>query len=192
MSSPLIVGIGGTPKPNSTTEQALAMSLASAEREGARTKLFGGRYLAHLPLFLADDSAGAAAELIEAVRRADGLIIASPGYHGGISGAVKNAIDYLEETAGDARSYLDGLPVGLIVTAFGWQATGTTLAAMRATVHALRGWPTPFGAAINTSQSHFRNRSCEDQAALVQLDLVGRQVAAFSKHYDAAARQSAA
>src|SRR3546814_8041656 len=81
-------------------------------------------------------------DLVAAVRDADGLILASPGYHGSISGLVKNAIDYLEETARDRRVYLHGLPVGLIATAFGWQATGGTLLAMRSIVHALRGWPT--------------------------------------------------
>src|SRR3546814_6783254 len=76
-------------------------------------------------------------DLVAAVRDADGLILASPGYHGSISGLVKNAIDYLEETARDRRVYLHGLPVGLIATAFGWQATGGTLLAMRSIVHAL-------------------------------------------------------
>ena len=58
-------------------------------------------------------------DYIEAIRSADGVIIASPGYHGSVSGLVKNAIDYIEETARDERVYLDGLPVGLIVTAYG-------------------------------------------------------------------------
>ena len=180
MRKPFIVGIGGTPKVQSTTEQALKLALAGAEAAGARTRLFGGANLAALPLYLTEGSAQAGAALIEAVRTADGIILASPGYHGTVSGAVKNAIDYLEETARDARVYLDGLPVGLVVTAFGWQATGGTLATLRAMVHALRGWPTPLGAAINTSAISFTSGVCSDPAATAQLELVGRQVADFA------------
>ena len=181
MTSPLIVGIGGTPKPNSTTEQALRIALRAAENAGAATRLFDGPYLAALPIYLTQGGKEAGAELIEAVRHADGIILASPGYHGTVSGAMKNAIDYIEETAGDSRIYLDGMPVGLIATAFGWQATAGTLATLRTVVHSLRGWPTPYGAAINTSGNIFSAGTCTDEAALKQLELVGAQVAKFAR-----------
>ncbi len=179
---PFIVGIGGTASPGSSTEQALALALASAERAGARVEMFGGEILASLPHYLTDGTTDSVEgrRMVEAVRAANGLIIASPGYHGSISGMVKNAIDYLEETAKDERVYLDGVPVGLIATAYGWQATGSTLATLRSIVHALRGWPTPLGAAINTSGGIFRNGACSDPAAANQLDLVGRQVHQFA------------
>lgn len=182
-AKPFIVGIGGTASPNSSTEQALAIALASAERAGAEVKLFGAVTLAALPHYLTEGSttSGEGRELVEAVRRADGVIIASPGYHGSISGLVKNAIDYLEETSKDARVYLDGVPVGLIATAYGWQATGSTLATLRSIVHALRGWPTPLGAAINSSGGIFKNGVCSDAGASNQLELVGRQVHEFAR-----------
>ena len=176
-----IVGIGGTASPQSSTEAALRVALDSAAQCGALTKAFGGQYLASLPLYLTPGSASAADTLIAAVRQADGLIIASPGYHGSVSGIVKNAIDYLELTARDARVYLDSIPVGLVVTASGWQAMGSTLATMRSIVHALRGWPTPLGATINTSGGTFRDGVCVDEAAIKQLALVGRQVATFAR-----------
>lgn len=178
---PFIVGIGGTPNAGSSTEHALTLALASAARDGARTALFGGDYLAALPLYLTPGSGTAGGEMIDAVRHADGIVFASPGYHGVMSGMVKNAIDYLEATSRDVRAYLDGLPVGLIVTAAGWQATGSTLAALRATVHALRGWPTPMGAAINTATGVLSGGECRDAGVAAQLDLVGRQVALFAR-----------
>ena len=178
-----IVGIGGTTTRGSTTECALESALAAAARAGAKVKLCGGELLSALPHYVrgAIDSSPAAAEMVDAVRAADGLMIASPGYHGSISGLVKNAIDYIEETANDERAYLDGLPVGLIVTAGGWQATGSTLATLRSIVHALRGWPTPLGAAIKGSRDLFRDGDCTDPAAATQLDLVGRQVVEFAR-----------
>jgi FMN reductase len=78
------------------------------------------------------------------------LVIGSPAYHGGVSGLVKNAIDLLEDLREDTNSYFSGRAVGLVVTAAGWQACGVTLQALRGIVHALRGWPTPLGIAVNS------------------------------------------
>jgi FMN reductase len=179
---PFIVGIGGTVAENSSTEKALLLALASAEQAGSKVKLFGGTALSQLPHYLLPGSGESpiGRNLIEAVRAADGLIIASPGYHGSISGLVKNAIDYLEETSRDARVYLDGVPVGLVVTAYGWQATGSTLAALRSIVHALRGWPTPLGVAVNSALGVFKGMECTDASISNQLRLVGRQVHEFA------------
>ena len=178
-----IVGIGGTTAPGSSTEQALQIALRAAKAEGAEVTLFDGASLAALPHY-AMGVASASDEgrrLVAAIRGAHGLVIASPGYHGSISGLVKNAIDYIEETAKDSRVYLDGLPVGLIVTAYGWQATGSTLATMRSIVHALRGWPTPLGAAIRAVSGMFREGQCNDPGAASQLELVGKQVVEFAR-----------
>jgi len=180
---PLVVGIGGTIGGVASTERALGIALASAESEGFRTRLFGGADLAALPLYnpKAADRTPQERDFIDTIRAASALIIASPGYHGSISGVVKNALDLLEETAQDARPYLADMPVGLIATAYGWQATGSTIAALRSIVHALRGWPTPFAAAINTQITKFDDEGGASDAAVVdQLRLVGRQVARFA------------
>ncbi len=180
---PLIVGIGGTIGGVSSTERALRIALAAVEREGFAVRMFGGEAMARLPLY--DPKATARTDderaFVEAVRGASGLIIASPGYHGSISGVVKNALDLLEETAKDPRPYLADMPVGLIATAYGWQATGSTIAALRSIVHALRGWPTPFAAAINSAVTKFDGEGgASDPAVVEQLALVGRQVARFA------------
>ena len=182
-SRPLVVGIGGSIGGVASTERALMIALESAAREGFATRLFGGEALARLPLYnpKAIDRTHAEREFVDAVRGASALIIASPGYHGSLSGLVKNALDLLEETAQDARPYLADVPVGLIATAYGWQATGSTIAALRSIVHALRGWPTPFAAAINTQITKFdEDGGSSDPAVADQLALVGRQVARFA------------
>jgi len=45
--------------------------------------------------------------------------------------------------------------VGCIATAAGWLGAVNTLGALRDIVHALRGWPTPLGAAINSAENVF-------------------------------------
>jgi FMN reductase len=178
-----IVGIGGTTAPGSSTEQALHIALRAAAGEGANITVFDGALLSALPHYASGvlDRSDEGRRLVTAVREAHGLILASPGYHGSISGLVKNAIDYVEETSKDERVYLDGLPVGLIVTAYGWQATGSTLATMRSIVHALRGWPTPLGAGIRAVSGMFKDNACSDASATAQLELVGRQVVEFAR-----------
>ena len=121
-----------------------------------------------------------AMRLIEEVRRADGIVIASPGYHGSISGMIKNALGYLEDTAKDERPYLDGCAVGCIACAYGWQATGSTLMALRSIVQALRGWPTPLGVAVNSATKLFgEDGACTDVALRGNLGILARQVLHF-------------
>lgn len=181
ISKPLIVGIGGTVGGPSSTEHALRAALEAARSEGAEVKLFGGEALARLPHYNPKSPERTDEEnaLIDAVRAAHGLIIASPGYHGNVSGVVKNALDLLEDIARDAnRPYLTDMPVGLIATAYGWQATGSTIAALRSIVHAFRAWPTPFAAAINSKLARFDPATgATDDEVMQQLALVGRQVA---------------
>ncbi len=182
-STPLVVGIGGTIGGASSTEKALKIALHAACEQGFSTRMFGGADMARLPLYDPRATARTADEqaFVAAVRSASALIVASPGYHGSISGAVKNALDLLEETARDERPYLADMPVGLIATAYGWQATGSTIAALRSIVHALRGWPTPFAAAINTQLTKFDGEGgASDPAVVEQLRLVGKQVARFA------------
>ena len=180
---PLVVGIGGTIGAVSSTERALRIALDAAGEQGFRTRMFGGADMARLPLYdpRATERSPDERAFVSCVRAASAVIIASPGYHGSISGVVKNALDLLEETAKDGRPYLADLPVGLIATAYGWQATGSTIAALRSIVHALRGWPTPFAAAINTQVTKFDGEGgASDPNVVEQLRLVGRQVARFA------------
>jgi FMN reductase len=184
MTEPIFVlGLGGSTRPNSTTELALGVSLAAAAAAGAETLALGSADLL-LPLYVPDprDRVPKAVRLLEEVRRADGLIIASPGYHGALSGMVKNALDYLEDLRDDVPPYLDGKAVGSIATASGWQATMSTIMSLRSVVHALRGWPTPMGATINMALPVFDDQgTCVDPVARFQLELVGQQVVEFAR-----------
>jgi FMN reductase len=147
----LVVGIGGSRRPGSSTEQVITAVLAGLESQGARTKMYSGQELL-FPHYEPDAPlTPAAADYLAAVRAADAIVLGSPGYHGGISGLVKNAVDYLEELRDDAVPYLAGKAVGCVTTAYGWQAAVSTLSALRQTVHALRGWPTPYGIAMNVA-----------------------------------------
>lgn len=179
----MILGIGGTTRAGSITERALALSLNAAAAEGADTALIAGPDLI-LPMYSPGEGERTpeARRLVEALRACSGLIIASPSYHGSVSGLIKNALDYVEDLRSEPRVYLDGVAVGLISCAGGWQGASQTLAALRSIVHALRGWPTPLGAALNTSVRLFEeDGECLDLTSKFQLETVGRQVVEFCR-----------
>ena len=138
-----------------------------------------------LPLYAPENSeleTPKAVALLDLVQRADGIMIATPGYHGGISGLVKNALDYLEDLRFAPRPYLEGRAVGCIVCAYGWQATVTTLQSLRTTVHALRAWPTPLGVALNSADELFTpDGLVVDPAVEERFTMLAEQVVGFAR-----------
>lgn len=188
-----IVGIGGTLRPRSSSGSALLFCLSHARALGAEVTAFTGADLV-APLYdpgvvaVSDQMAA----MIAALRSADGILLASPGYHGGISGAIKNALDYTEEMAGDARPYFAGRAVGCIATAAGWQATGATLTALRGIVHALRGWPTPLGVTLNSGEPLFdETGGCIADRTRDSLTGMTDEVIAFARMQSASIRAAA-
>ncbi len=183
---PFIVGIGGTTQASSSSQKAIAVALRAAEKMGAQTRCFDGPFLARLPIYAPENPqrTDEQKELVETVSKADGLILATPAYHAGISGLLKNAIDLLEDLRTDTRPYLDNRAVGCIVTAFGWQGGGTTLISVRTIVHALRGWPTPIGVTMNSAEKIFDSQGdCVDEKNANQLRLLTQQVVEFARRF---------
>jgi FMN reductase len=180
--APNIVALGGSTRAESTTARVLSFCLAAVEDLGALTQLIESDDL-QLPFYTPDKShrTTKARRLVEAFRSADALIVATPGYHGSISGLVKNALDYAEDLRDDQRPYLDGVPVGCIVCASGPQATVSTLIALRSVVHALRGWPTPLGVTLDSSEPLWDERGqLADPGARARLVTLARQVTYFA------------
>lgn len=99
---PFIVGIGGTPRSGSSSERAMSVALESARVSGARILSISGSELL-LPMYTPDfnERDAKSSALVQAIRECDGLIIASPAYHGSVSGLIKNALDYTEDLRTD-------------------------------------------------------------------------------------------
>jgi FMN reductase len=170
-------------RPGSSTEKAMKLALAAAERAGARTRLICGEAL-NLPMYQPEspERTDAARSMVAELALADGIILGSPGYHGSISGFVKNALDYAEDLRGNDRPYFSGRAVGCIATAGGWPGAVHTLGALRDIVHALRGWPTPMGAAINTSDKVFdADGKCNAPRVSEMLEMIALEVVGFHR-----------
>lgn len=146
---PIVLGIGGTPKPGSLSERALRYTLRIAEAAGADTRIVTGPNLV-LPMYEPLGERGPRAKrLIKLFRECQGLVLSTPSYHGTISGLLKNVLDYVEDMRNDDSVYLSHRCVGSLVCAGGPQAYGTTFLAVRSIIHALRAWPIPMGVGID-------------------------------------------
>jgi FMN reductase len=182
-NAPLIVGLGGTLRAGSSTERALRYCLDAVERLGGRTKMYAGPDI-DLPMYAPHEleRTPKAAELVNALRDADAVIVASPGYHGSVSGLVKNALDYIEDLRTDPRVYLDNTPWGCITCAYGWQAAVGTLGQLRVIGHALRAWPTPLGVPINSADPVWdESGTLTDTTVRGQLEMLASQVLTFAQ-----------
>jgi len=159
-----IVGMGGAIRPSSTSEQALRLFLNGLAERGAETSLFTGEAL-NFPLYdpVTPISTPGIAAFVETIRQCDALVIATPVYHGAVTGLIKNAIDHLTALMHDTRPYLAGRPVCCIAAGGGLQGAVTALNGLRDIVHALRGWPTPMQIPVNSSAKPFdADGSCND------------------------------
>jgi azobenzene reductase len=87
-----------------------------------------------LPLFNGEDEQSelmSVQVLREAVREADGIILASPEYHSGMSGALKNALDFLNS------QHFEHKPVALMAVAGGGKGGINALNNMRVVARGL-------------------------------------------------------
>jgi FMN reductase len=140
--------------------------------------MFSGSSL-NVPMYVpgAVDSTPAISDFIMELRRAHAIVIGSPAYHGGISGLIKNALDYVQEMSDDGAPYFTGRAIGCIATGHGWQGTNSTLAAIRDIAHALRGWPTSLGIALNSCEPLFNERGeCTRPEVENQLQTLAEQL----------------
>jgi FMN reductase len=184
-----ILGLSGSLAERSTTRAAVATALSGARTKtdvDVTTELLSVRELA-LPLYDPDQHGPGkpvpkgARRLCDAVENADGLIWASPLYHGTVSGAFKNALDWLELLAAAEPPYLTEKVVGLVSTAGGVQGL-QAVNTMEFAVRALRGWAVPLVVPIPQAHTAFNgNGSPTDDNVARQLRALGAEVARASR-----------
>jgi FMN reductase len=181
-----ITGLGGSMAAQSTSLAALKIAMEAAHEAGAETESFDIRAM-NLPMY---DPKADVPEVVErlcdSVYRCDGMIWASPLYHGTISGAFKNALDWLQILSKKQPPYLTDKVVGLIATAGGTQGL-QAVNTMEFVVRALRGWAVPLVIPIAKAWEVFDAEGhSKDNAVCKQLVALGHEVARaaaqFSKH----------
>jgi FMN reductase/salicylate hydroxylase len=118
--------------------------------------------------------------MLQELEAADGIVLVSPTYHGTISGALKNALDYVNDLSATSKPFLDGRPVGCVAVAAGGQGASSTLGTLRTIAHALRGWPTPLGVTVWGSAAAMNDGGPTDLRTAEQLRIMLTQVLTMS------------
>jgi FMN reductase len=177
-----VVGLGGSLRAASTSRMALQVALDGAAASGAEVELLAIRDLG-LPLYTAEHAPPKGAdEFAEAVYASDAMIWSSPTYQGSVSGAFKNALDWLILLAERTPPYLSNKPIGLVSTAGGVQGL-QTVNAMDFIARSLRGWSVPLVMPVPQSWQTF-----DADGHLVD-DAIGDQLRALGAEVTRAARQ---
>ena len=182
--APTIVELGGSLARASRSRAALQRALEGSEAAGAQTTLLDLREL-NLPMYDPDDEepGTAASDLIESCYRADGLIWSSPLYQGTISGALKNALDWLHLLGQRDPPYLHDKVIGLISAAGGTQGL-QGINTMEFAVRALRGWAVPYVVPVASAARVFEpSGRIRDGSVDVQLATLGGEVVRVAKRF---------
>jgi len=172
-----IVGLGGSMASTSKSLAALRVALEGAASTGAKTELLDLREL-DLPIYNPenDDPTTAAARLIELSHSADGMLWSSPMYQGTISGAFKNALDWLHLLRDSEPPFLYDKVVGLISAAGGTQGL-QAINTMEFAIRALRAWAVPYVVPVAGAASIFDSAGrIIDGAVELQLKTLGSEV----------------
>ena len=173
-----IVGISGSLRPGSYTRKVVGIALEGAEEAGAETQLLDLREY-ELPF-----SSGNPRErnyppdvyrLREEIRNADGVILGSPEYHGGMSGVLKNTLDLM------GFKEFEGKLIGLVGVSGGLMGASNALVSLRNVGRALHAWVIPEQVSIPRAWRKFnQDGSLKDEALGERLKRVGEQVAHYS------------
>jgi FMN reductase len=124
-----------------------------------------------------------AAKLIESCYTADGLLWSSPMYQGTISGAFKNALDWLHALGDREPPFLHDKVIGLISAAGGTQGL-QAINTMEFAVRALRGWAVPYVVPVAAAARVFDEEGrILDQAIELQLKTLGSEVVRVAKRF---------
>jgi FMN reductase len=175
------VGLGGSTARGSRSLAALQTALEGASDAGAEVELLDIRRL-DLPIYNPEDEdedaarPDSVARLIESCRAADGLLWSSPLYQGTISGALKNALDWLHPLGKLDPPYLHDKVIGLISAAGGTQGL-QAINTMEFAVRALRGWAVPYVVPVAAAYRIFDQEGrITDDGIELQLKTLGGEV----------------
>jgi NAD(P)H-dependent FMN reductase len=147
-----VLGVAGSTRHASYSTRALTIALEYAKKHGAEVRLLDLSKVDHVT---------------KEVAWADSFILASPDYHGSMSGTLKNFLDYFyEEFAGKVFAYIVAShEKGL-----------TVMEQMRTTVRQCYGWSMPYGVSLNGPQDftgeEIKNTKLSSRLQMMARDLV--------------------
>lgn len=167
-----VLGVCGSARAESYSSRAAALALEAAREHGAETRLLELGAL-RLPTYNPDEGFAEHEGLLaatDAVNWADAFLLASPDYHGSMSGALKNFLDfYWEEFAGKLFGYVCAShEKGL-----------TVMDQMRTAVRQCYGWSLPYGVSVHGEQDFAAAGRVTNNQVARRLRMLGRDLVVY-------------
>ena len=167
-----VLGVGSSMRQGSYSTTALNMILDMAKGNEAETKLLDLRQTNLPMLYAANDDTHEIGQVTELVEWADAYILATPDYHGSMSGSLKNFLDYF-------WSEFAGKTFGYIVASH--EKGLTVMDQMRTAVRQCYGWSIPYGISINPEDDFNDNRKVINRKLSSRLGMLARDLVVYGK-----------
>ncbi|RXJ00376.1 NAD(P)H-dependent oxidoreductase [Anaerobacillus alkaliphilus] len=167
-----VVALVGSTRRNSTTRKATEIVVKEIERHGGCVEIIHFKDV-KLPMYDGDlkkeNYPKEIMSFINKVASADGVILASPEYHGSLSGVLKNALDYL-----GARE-MSGKIAGILTTAGSKLGAANTVNTLHQICRNLHAWALPQSPSVPAAYEAFdENGSLKDKKLQERLESLGR------------------
>jgi NAD(P)H-dependent FMN reductase len=167
-----VLGVGSSMRQGSYSTTALNMILDMAKGNEAETKLLDLRQTNLPMLYAANDDTHEIGQVTELVEWADAYILATPDYHGSMSGSLKNFLDYF-------WSEFAGKTFGYIVASH--EKGLTVMDQMRTAVRQCYGWSIPYGISINPEDDFNDKKEVINRKLWSRLDMLARDLVVYGK-----------
>jgi len=169
-----VLGVGSSMREGSYGTRALKIVLDRMEKLQAETHLLDLRTV-KMPTFNPNSSVQSSKrirEVTEEVNWADVFILATPDYHGSMSGPIKNFLDhYWQEFAGKTFGYIcTSHEKGL-----------TAMDQMRTAVRQCYGWSLPYGISVNGEEDFNEAGEIVNSLLAKRLRMLARDLIVYGK-----------
>ncbi|HEY9486555.1 MAG TPA: NAD(P)H-dependent oxidoreductase, partial [Nitrososphaeraceae archaeon] len=148
--------------------------LEKAQRHGADTSMIELSKI-NLPIFNPNKPIEISEDIKninEQIVKADGFILATPDYHGSMSGGLKNFLDYYWYE-------FSGKIFGYIVSSH--EKGLTVMDHMRTTIRQCYGWSLPYGLSINTEYDLDEYHNINNPTLLLRSENMSRDIVTYGK-----------
>jgi NAD(P)H-dependent FMN reductase len=166
-----VLGVGSSMRQISYSTAALTIILEKVGRNNAETKLLDLQKT-RLPMLYSQDDTQEIVQVTGLVKWADAFVLATPDYHGSMSGSLKNFLDYF-------WSEFAGKTFGYIVASH--EKGLTVMDQMRTAVRQCYGWSMPYGVSINPEDDFNDKREVISTKLSSRLDMLARDLAVYGK-----------
>lgn len=165
-----VLGVASSMRETSYSTRILKTVLDRIEKNGAETRLLELRKT-QLPMYHPEQKKSSEIDEVTAhVKWADAFILASPDYHGSMSGVMKNFLDFFwSDFAGKMFGYICAShEKGL-----------TVMDQMRTAVRQCYGWSMPYGISVNSDQDFDNQGNITNQTVASRIEMMGRDLVIY-------------